>query len=136
MATFESSLNQYILHDTVITDVALNVDSITFVFEKGVFLLNQNKFLQKRTDACNMDLYIKEFDKNRLYQNIEITTIDNGVIVDVCFDDFLKSIKRGGLKIYLDYYSFFAKSVLLIGTTGNFEFYITITDIEKIDFVF
>ena len=83
-----------------------------------------------------MNLYIKNFDANSLYQNIEIKTVDNGIMTDVSFDDLSKSIKKGGLKIYLDFYSFFARSVLLIGNTQDFEFEITITDIEKIDFTF
>ena len=136
MDNFESSLNQYVLHDTVITYANLNKDSITFVFEKGVFFSKPNELLLNKTNTCNMNLYIKDFDKNCLYQNIEIKSIDNGIVTDVSFDDLSKSIEKGGLKIYLDYYSFFAKSVLLIGNTEDFEFEITITDIEKIDFTF
>ena len=135
MDTFESSLNQYVLHDTVITYVRLNSNSITFVFENGVFSM-QNSLSLKKTGTCNMNLYIKDFDKNCLYQNIEIKTIDNSMVTDASFDDLAKAIKNGGLKIYLDYYSFFAKSVLLIGNTEDFEFEITVTDIEKIDFTF
>ena len=134
MNTFESSLNQYVLHDTVITCARLNSDSITFIFEQGVFFSKPNQPSLNKTSTCSMNLYIKDFDKNSLYQNIEIKTIDNGFITEVSFDDLSKSIKKGGLKIYLDYYSFFAKSVLLIGNTEDFEFEITITDIEKIDF--
>jgi hypothetical protein len=58
------------------------------------------------------------------------------MVTDASFDDLAISMKKGGLKIYLDYYSFFAKSVLLIGNTEDFEFEITVTDIEKIDFTF
>ena len=136
MNSFESSLNQYISHDSIITDVVVNVDAITFVFEKGVFTLNQNDFSSRKTDACNMTLYIENFDCDCLYQNLEIKTVDNGVAIDTKFDDFLKTIKKEGLKIYLDYYSFFAKSVLLIGTSEDFEFEITVTDIKKIVFSF
>ena len=136
MNTFESSLNQYVLHDTVITYAILNSDSITFVFEHGVFFSKPDQVLLNKTGACNMNLYIKDFDKNSLYQNIEIKTIDNGIVTEASFDDLSKSIKKGGFKIYLDYYSFFAKSVLLIGNTEDFEFEITVTDIEKIDFIF
>lgn len=136
MNTFESSLNQYVLHDTVITSANLNDDSITFVFQQGVFFSKPNQLSLNRTGTCKMHLYIKDFDKNSLYQNIEIKTIDNGFVTDRSFDDLSKSIKKGGLKIYLDYYSFFAKSVFLIGNTEDFEFEVTVTDIEKIDFTF
>ena len=136
MNTFESSLNQYVLHDTVITSANSNDDSIIFVFEQGVFFQSPNQLLLNRTGTCSMHLYIRDFDKNSLYQNIEIKTIDNGFITDTSFDDLLKSIKKGGLKIYLDYYSFFAKSIFIIGNTEDFEFEITVTDIEKIDFTF
>lgn len=136
MDTFESSLNQYVLHDTVITYVRLNSNSITFVFEDGVFFSKPNSLSLNKTGNCNMSLYIKDFDKNCLYQNVEIKTIDNSMVTDASFDDLEISMKKGGLKIYLDYYSFFAKSVLLIGNTEDFEFEITVTDIEKIDFTF
>lgn len=136
MDTFESSLNQYVLHDTVITYARLNSNSITFVFENGVFFSKPNSLSLNKTGTCNMNLYIKDFDKNCLYQNVEIKTIDNSMVTDASFDDLEKSIEKGGLKIYLDYYSFFAKSVLLIGNTEDFEFEITVTDIEKIDFTF
>lgn len=136
MNTFESSLNQYVLHDTVITSANLNDDSITFVFKQGVFFQSPNQLSLNRTGTCSMHLYIRDFDKNSVYQNIEIKTIDNGFITDTSFDDLSKSIKKGGLKIYLDYYSFFAKSVFIIGNTEDFEFEITVTDIEKIDFAF
>ena len=134
MNTFESSLNQYILHETVITSATLSSDSIIFVFDQGVFFLDRNHHSLNKTGACNMHLYIKDFDKNSIYQNIEIKTIDNGFMTDISFDELLESIKKGGLKIYLDYYCFFAKSVLIIGNTEDFEFEITVTDIEKIHF--
>lgn len=136
MDTFESSLNQYILHDTVITNVRLTRNSITLVFEDGVFFSKPNSLSLNKTGTCNMNLYVKDFDKNSLYQNLEIKTIDNNVVTDASFDDLAKSIQKSGLKIYLDYYSFFAKSILLIGNTEDFEFEITVTDIEKIDFTF
>ncbi len=129
-------MNQYILHDTVITHAKLNSDFITFIFEHGVFYPKSHPLALSKTSTCNMNLYIKNFDANSLYQNIEIKTVDNGIMTDVSFDDLSKSIKKGGLKIYLDFYSFFARSVLLIGNTQDFEFEITITDIEKIDFTF
>lgn len=136
MNAFESSLNQYVLHDTVITSVNLNDDSITFVFKQGVFFQSSNELSLNRTGKCSMHLYIRDFDKNSLYQNVEIKTIDNGFITDFSFDDLLNSIKKGGLKIYLDYYSFFAKSIFIIGNTEDSDFEITVTDIEKIDFTF
>ena len=134
MNTFESSLNRYVLHDTVITSAKINDGSVSFVFEQGVFFQSLTPLALNRTGSCSMHLYIRDFDKNSLYQNIDIKAIDNGYISDMSFDELLKSIEKGGLRIYLDYYSFFAKSIFIIGNTEDFEFEITVTDIEKIDF--
>ena len=49
----------------------LNSDSITFVFEQGVFFSKKNQLSSNKTGTCNMHLYIKDFDKKgvNLWQN-------------------------------------------------------------------
>lgn len=136
MNAFESSLNQYVLHGAVINAVTINDNSLTFVFDEGVYCLAQESCDSCKTGACNMNLYIQGFDKKSLYQNLTIKSINNSTITDVCFDKFSKAVKNGGFKVYLDYYSFVARSILLIGTTEKFEFEITVTDLEKIEFTF
>ena len=136
MNDFESSLNRYVLHDTVITSAMVNSGSLTFVFDDGVFFFEPSLCSFNHTCTCHMNILIKDFDIDRLYENIEIKTIVHGVVKDVSFDNLMTLIKKSGFRIYLDYYCFFAKSILLIGNTEDFEFEITVTDIEKIDFVF
>ena len=95
MNTFESSLNRYVLHDTVITSAKINDGSVSFVFEQGVFFQSLTPLSLNRTGSCSMHLYIRDFDKNGLYQNIDIKAIDNGYISDMSFDELLKSIEKG-----------------------------------------
>lgn len=133
MNSFESSLNKYILHETVITNAIFENGFIDLAFNEGVFYLCKDTDVQK-TGACRMRLYIDGFDKKYCHQNVEVKRIENNVIIDMGVDDFLEVVKTEGFKIYLDYYSFVARSILLIGTTENFDMEITVTDIQKIEF--
>ena len=83
-----------------------------------------------------MKIYIDNFDINSMHQHVEIKKIRKSKIIEIEFKVFLKFLEKKDFKIYLDYYSFFAKSILLNGFLGNFEIELKITEIEKITFDF
>ena len=136
MNCFENSLNQYGLHDTVVDKMFLQQESIVFCFETGIYHLNIDGRLSQKTSACQMQIFIQNLDSEQMYEHVEIKKIKNFKSKEISFDSFLKQVNKNGLEIYLDYYSFFAKALLLKCFVGELEFEIQITEIEKICFVF
>ena len=52
------------------------------------------------------------------------------------FADFLKLIEKNPFDVDIDYYSFFGASVLLKGYCGKYGIEFTITEIEKVEYLF
>lgn len=136
MNNFKNSLNQYGLHDTFVDKIFLQQDAIVFCFETGVYHLDVDGRLSQKTSACQMQIVVRNLDLEQMYEHVEIKTIKNSKSKEVSFNIFLKQANRNGLEIYLDYYSFFAKALLLKCFVEGLEFEIQITEIEKICFVF
>lgn len=136
MNNFELYLNRYGLHDTFINKVVLTNNGVEFVFREGVYLLDSTGKMTNKTDTCTMDVYICDFDKDSIYQHVEVRKIFKNKIAEIEFKEFLKLLNKNSFKIYLDWYSFFANSMLLTGSIGRYEIEIKITEIEKFFFAF
>lgn len=136
MTHFEPCMNQYCLHDTKITNVEIKCDAIEFVFQSGVYLYDSNRRLTEKTGPCSMKVYINDFNIDRIYEHTEIKHIYKSKIKEIKFSDFLKLLSDNEFHIYLDYYSFFADSILLIGSIRKYEIQIVITEINRISFDF
>ena len=91
MNTFESSLNRYVLHDTVITFAKINDGSVSFVFEQGVFFQSLNPLSLNRTGSCSMHLYIRDFDKNKDLKSIYARMPDKGGVGLAVYNRLVKA---------------------------------------------
>ncbi len=136
MDFFKQTPNPYMLHDTVVTQVTVMNDGITFTFADGVYVADTDGTCTHKASACNMHLIIRDFEPDCVYQHVDIRTVHKRKIKDMTFSQFSDLVHKCGFRIYLDYYSFFAKSVLLTGTTGNGEAEVTVTEIDRIEFSF
>ena len=130
----ELSKNNYILHDSEVTAMVCK-DSLLLLFLKMEFLWFfpitrfQNQIRVEwgfgrvfgywpHVWTCgNSTIQPKQKNRNRFWK-------------------FLDLLKKHKFKIYMDYFSFFAKSVLLNGMIGKHKINFIITDVNKIDFIF
>ena len=136
MTHFEAYMKQYGLHDTEINKVEVTCDGIEFAFQSGVYVYDPSGKLPEKTEPCRMKLHIHDFDMDRLYEHTVVKHIYKSKIKEIEFSDFLKLLQKDVFRIYLDYYSFFADSILLIGSVQKGEIQIAITEIDRISFDF
>ena len=136
MTNFEPCISQFGLHDTTINKVELKNNSIVFDFHNGVYLYDFNRKLTKKTEPCSMNVFINDFNIEKAYEHVEIKQIYKSKIKEIIFQDFLKLLNKNYFQVYLDYYSFFANSILLIGTIQKHEIQIKITEVDRITFDF
>lgn len=134
MKHFEPYPDRYCLHDTTVDRIRIKSDRIEFVFYKGVYVYDRDGEPTGTTGPCRMNVLIRDLDADRIFQHMEVKRVRNSRIKEMDVPGFLDLVNENGLKIYLDYVSFFANSVLLIGTVKQTEFQIRITEIDKIDF--
>lgn len=134
MKHFEPYISRYCLHDTTVSKVDIKSGCIELGFQKGVYLFDRDGLPTEKTGPCCMKIYVKDLDADRIHQHMEIKRIRNSKIKEADFPDFLNRLSEHGLNIYLDYYSYFANSILLFGSLQKSEIQIRITEIDKIDF--
>lgn len=123
---------KYGLHDTEITSVSAESDSISFLFADGVYLLDEKGRETTRTGKCELKIF---FDYN-VENTVFFSKIAKNRIKEIDFDEFCKLLKKARFIINADYYSDFLKSILLIGNVDKFLIGIQMTDIKKAEFVF
>ena len=122
---------EYVLHGTNLSEIFPTDEAIVVNFEQGIYYWNEFKDIQQ-TGKCSVRFYIYEFDKTKAYQNCEIKIIKSNVIEYIDFYTLIQWVKKYGMKIYIDYYSFLSKSILLIGTSNEYSVELTITDIVNV----
>lgn len=127
---------KYLLHDAIINDIFCNDDGIDLFFEKGVYIVNEQGKEAELSGPCKMRITLPFFDSNKMFQFITVTKIKKSTISDIEFADFLKILRKYTFRIYIDYYSFFGASVLFIGDCGENVIHLTITDIDKVEYIF
>lgn len=127
---------KYILHDAIINNIVCTEDGIELYFDKGVYVINEKGQEAEISGPCRISINIQQFDSCKMFEHITITKSRKSKITDIEYEDFLKSVRKYSFKLYVDYYSFFAESILLIGSCGENMFYFTITEVEKVDYIF
>ena len=127
---------KYALHDTEINSIVCNNAGIEFYFAKGVYLLNEQGKEGERSYPCRMVITINEFSSCRMYEHITVMKHRKSKITDIAFEDFLKLLKEDSFDVDIDYYSFFGASILLKGYCGKFGIEFTITEVDKVEYVF
>ena len=131
MFFLEEPMRCFFLHDSSVKTVICEDSLVIFCFDKGFWTsnhvhLNKCKILLKISSITpyNIDKFfvVKRKKKNRTK--------------DIQFCDLCKLLNRDTFKIEKEYYSEFERSILLVGRIVEYEYEITVTDIDEIKFEF
>lgn len=138
MRFLNSNINKFGLHDTSVNNVEYIPDYIIFTLDSGVYFLNIDGKEIEKTSSCIIKIKISGLNENTLFQHIEIVKYkyNKRKIREIQFSDFTKMLEKNEFNIEFDYYSDFARSILLIGDVKDSAIVIRIEDIENIEFVF
>lgn len=127
---------QYGLHDTEINNVIRTDDGIILEFNEGVYLLDETGKETVLSKKCHLEIKINYFDKEKVYEHIEIILLRKKKIKEIEFNKFEDLIKTSNLSIYKDYYSPFADSFLIKGFIDKYGIEFVVTEIAELSFVF
>ena len=127
---------KYALHDTEINSIDCNSAGIEFRFVKGVYLLNEQGKEGELSYPCRMIITINDFNSYRMYEHITVMKSRKSKISEIAFEDFLKLLEKDSFNVDIDYYSFFGASILLKGYCGKFKIEFTITEVDKVEYIF
>lgn len=58
---------EYGLHDTSVNNIVIEESGLTFVFQDGVYILNDAKKETELSKPCKMCIDIECFEKNKLF---------------------------------------------------------------------
>lgn len=127
---------RYGLHDTAVNRIACNQEGIELFFRDGVYFLNENGNETALSGACKMAIKIDKFDPRRTYEHISICQFRKSKVKRIEFVEFTKLVEKDAFQVDIDYYSFFGAAILLKGRCGKFEIEFTITDVDKVEYIF
>ena len=99
---------KYGFHDTEITKCVVSDNKVVVFFSKGIYLLDDEGRETSLTASCRMEIFV----------------------------DIEKFICKTKFDILFDYYSSFAKSILLKGYIGKYSVDFIVENITAVNFVF
>ena len=126
--------NKYTLHECIIDEIINEESSIKFIFNSGIYSINEEA--TTRTNKCVMEFVLPSFNIDEAYEYISVKFFYKKRIKRFQYMNLLKLLSKNKFKVYMDYYSELAQSILLIGTLKNYEVELIITDIKDIKFNF
>ena len=127
---------QYGLHDTVINKIVSTEVGIILQFDDGVYLLDDTGKETVLSKKCNLDLKINFFDKQNLYEHIEIKRIYKKKIEEIKYDEFEALLSKHTFSVYLDYYCPFGDSLLIKGSIDKYCIEFVVTEIAELSYSF
>lgn len=137
MKLLNDEIIKYGLHDTTINQINIFEEGLIFIFEKGVYYLNEGKEINL-SNKCLMKFSINTFDSKKLYEHITIYQIKRNKIKEIDCLTFINYINASvqAFNIDEDYYSEISKSILLKGYFNNTIIEFSIIDINYIEYLF
>lgn len=96
----------------------------------GIYIVNENGDYHL-TESCKLDLYIDDFKGNEQC-HVNIIKFKKDKRSDVSFNEFKSMLNCSKFRIYLDFYSDFAKAIYLKGNINNTEVEIIVTEIKDL----
>ena len=127
---------QYGLHDTVINKITRTNVGIILEFDDGVYLLDDTGKETVLSKKCNLELKINFFDRQKMYEHIEIKRICKKKIEEIEYDEFEALLSKNTFTVYLDYYCPFGDSVLIKGSIGKYGIEFLVTEIAELSYSF
>ena len=126
----------YGLHDTVINRIIRTDVGIILEFDDGVYLLDGTGKETVLSKKCNLELKINFFDRQKMYEHIEIKRILKDKIEEIEYDEFEELLSKNTFYVYLDYYCPFGDSVLIKGSIGKYGIEFVVTEIAELSYSF
>lgn len=126
--------SKYILHDCMITNIESLSRELILYFSGGLYFINGNTD-KYELNECNLVLK-KYLWGNSEEEHTTIYKFSKNKRMELSFKTFVNIVRKEGLRIYLDFYSDFAKAILLKGFSKRTEIEIIIKEIESIELGF
>ena len=127
---------QYGLHDTEINRIKIAEEGIVLEFDNGVYLLADSGAETTLSKKCYLELKINSFDRQKMYEHINIQLIHKKKIKEIEYREFEEMLAQSSIDVYLDYYCPFADSLLIKGFMKQGEIEFAVTEISELTFVF
>lgn len=123
---------KYCLHECIINKVEIVGSKILLYIYDGLYKIGiENPIkVQKR---CNISISVDDLKKESVWEHVDITVYSKNAKKNISFSKFCKMVYKNKFRIYLDFYSNFAKGLLLKGFSNKREVELLITEIEKIE---
>ena len=125
---------EYGLHDTSVNDITLNEDGLIFLFQDGVYILNDMNKETTLSKPCKMYIDIEHFDKSRLFEHCNFYKCYKKRFSEINFLVIKKLLSKNRFVIDLDFYSPFASAISIRGHICKYMVEIRITEIQSIKF--
>lgn len=125
---------EYGLHDTSVNGIIIKENGLTFLFQEGVYILNDAGKETSLSKPCKMCINIEYFDKNSLFEHCSFYKCNKKHFSEVEFSDIKNLLSKNRFVVDLDFYSPFARAISLRGHIGKYLAKIRITEIQSIEF--
>ena len=120
---------KYGFHDTSVTDVKAEADTFILSFESGVYCLDKNGKETNLTPYCQI---VIKFSDKHIDQHVIIEQRYKGNYHEINISDFFLSVENNKFDIVIDYYSPFAKSIVLSGYVGKYQMNLVLSEIDEV----
>ena len=127
-----SCFQNFILHDSIINNICIKDSLLLIEFIEGPYIKNDSSDEVKKLYNCRMNIIIDQLEIGKEYEHINIQVIHRKKVKIISFYEFTKLVKKSKFKVYLNYYSNFANSILIKGTIFPLEIELTISEIQSI----
>lgn len=127
---------QYGLHDTVINRITRTDVGIILEFNDGVYLLDDTGRENVLSKKCYLELKINFFDRQKMFEHIQVKRIRKKKIVYLEYDEFEALFLKNNFSVNLDYYCPFADSFLIRGSMGKYGIEFEVTEIAELSYSF
>ena len=120
----------FVLHDCCFDSIEITSFGLILNFENGIYIADNNDDY-KLSKECKLELYIDDLKGNEDC-HISIIKFKKTRRIDVSFNEFLNLLRKGKFRVYLDFYSNFAKAIYIKGNIDNTEIEMIVTEIEDL----
>ena len=124
----------YGLHDTFVNDIVIEENGLTFLFNEGVYILNDAGKESTLSKPCRLKINIEDFCGDRLFEHCSFYKCHKKHFSEADFSEVKKLLLKNCFDVDLDFYSPFARAIALKGYIGKYMIEIRVTEILSIEF--
>lgn len=128
---FEKRL-EYGLHDTFVHDIAIEENGVSLFFREGVYESDGEGKENFLTQPCKMVLTVENFDKENIFAHCSFYKCRKNRYAEIDFSEMKSLLSKSPFEIDLDFYSPFARAVLLRGRIGAHGIEMQVTEVQTV----